>query len=283
VIIVIIGLVGLVGGLFVLWLGLKMQNQANEVRKNGISGEAEIIAKRNVAHVSRGHMPSYTWYVTFRFNEVGADGKTTTYTQEQQVGPSNYRALSEGAKTQILYLPRNPGGTARLAAGDNSSVVGAYSLGGGCLIAAVLLLVVGLGSVSSVASQASATQTHVATLSGDLAVVRAALEPHFAAWKEIADQTMHSVSPAEVGLSSLVQEDIVYGYCGKTFYVYVPRLFKEGRAPGSHYSDAYGYTSQPDNFCWPPSWIGTNNGDLADGWFLALVVDLGATPTPSPR
>jgi arginine exporter protein ArgO len=280
---VIVGLIGLVGGLFVLWLGLKMQNLANELRKNGISSEAEITAKRDVRSSSRGRV-NYTRYVTFRFDVVGADGKTTTYTQEQEVGPTNYSALSEGAKTQILYLPRNPGGTARLATRDNTSITGAYSLGSGCLIAGVFLLIIGVSSTSAITSQANATQTHVATLGSDLAVVRAALEPHFAAWKEIADQTIHRVSSAEVGLSSVTQETIVYGYCGDIFYVYVPRSFKEGRTPNIHYSDnAYGYTSKPTNFCWPPDWSIVKEGDLSNGWFLTMLLVIDSTPTPSPQ
>jgi hypothetical protein len=282
-ILVIVGLIGLVGGLFVLWLGLKMQNLANELRKNGILSEAEITAKRDARSYSRGRV-NHTRYVTFSFDVVGADGKTATYTQEQAVGPSNYSALAEGAKTQILYLPRNPGGTARLATGDNTSITSAYSLGSGCLIAGVLLLIIGVSSTSAITSQANATQTHVATLSSDLAAVRAALEPHFAAWKEIGDQTIHRVSSAEVGLSSVTQEMIVYGYCGDIFYVYVPRSFKEGRAPNIHYSNnAYGYTSKPTNLCWPPDWSIVKEGDLSNGWFLTMLLVIDSTPTPSPQ
>ncbi len=228
----------------------------------------------------RGYTSS-TLYVTFRFSVGGA-----SYTQEQEVGGSTFAALSEGAKVQVLYLPRNPGGTARLASEDNRAITSAYSLGGGCLIAAVILLIIGVGSASSAASQENAAQIGTAALGSNLALVRSALEPHFAAWKEATDQAIHRVSPAEAGLSSLNLGTIVYGNCPNgAFYVFVPRAPTGGDVPGAYIGSAFGYTSNPEVVCDPPGdrWFVIKDSDLGNGWFLATVTFALETPTPSPQ
>jgi hypothetical protein len=95
---------------------------------------------------------------------------------------------------------------------------------------------------------------------------------------------MHRVLPAEVGLSNVKLEMIVYGYCGGgVFYVYAPKPFHMGLRPDVHTSDAYAYTSKPDDFCFPPGWGFAKQGDLGAGWFLSTVVVIDATPTASAQ
>jgi hypothetical protein len=284
-IMVVIGVLGIAGALFFFWAGLRMRSLSKKLAEHGVSGEAEITARDIQRTVQRGRS-SPTFYVTFRFEVAGPEGTTAAYTQRQQVKGDTYAALREGAKVPILYLPTNPAGTAQLAGGDADSneSTGAFAYGGGCLIGAVLLLIVAGGSTFQTGRQTSATTVHLSTASGDLAVIRAALEPHFPEWQKITDRAAHRVLPAEVGLGNVKLEMIVYGYCaGGVFYVYAPMSFQIGRTPDVHYSDAYAYTSKPDDFCWPPGWLSAKQGDLGAGWFLTTVVVMEATPTVSAQ
>ena len=285
----IIGILGLIGGGIGFWAGLKERRLRNQLWQNGVAGEA-VITERKIDRVVQRRGSETRFYVTFRFDGRTPDGQPATYTQRQQVKAATYASLGEGDKVPIRYLPANPEGTALLAGlyADNTAVTSAFTFGGGCLITGIVLLLLPSIMAGSAASQAvarsSATAARAASESPDWAVVRAALEPHFAAWKQVTGLAMYQVSPADVGLGQIPLETIVYGYCQPdVFYVYAPKPFKEGRTPDIRTSDAYSYTSKDVNFCYPPGWGVVKRGDLGDGWFLSLVVVTERTPTAAPQ
>ncbi|MCC7448612.1 MAG: DUF3592 domain-containing protein [Anaerolineae bacterium] len=277
----LVGVLGLVGGLVFVGLGAWMRMTTNRVIESGVSTEATI-TKRDIT----GSTKSTSRYLTYQFDVVGADGKTLAYTQKQSVNQDNYDSLPEGSQAPIRYLPSDPARTARLTGiyMDNSDSTGALSLGGGCLIAAVFILIVAGTTIQQAAQKAKATAAQVATAGSDINAVRAAIEPHIPTWQQVKDRAIHLIMPAEVGLDNAKLYRVAYGYCtDNTFYVYVPKPMQEGRTPNIHYSDAYTYTSQPADYCWPPGWIVLKRGDLGNGWTLTMVMLIDPTATPSPQ
>ncbi len=279
--VVLVGVLGLAFALLILGLGLRGRMTANRVVESGASGEATVTA-RDISGSSR----SRTRSVTYQFDVVGADGKSIPYTRQQYVSRDNYDSLMEGTKVPIRYLPSDPAGTARMTGiyTDNSDSTDAITYGGGCLISTVVILIVASSMFQQSARKASATAAQVATAGSDINAVRAAIEPHIPTWQQVKDRAIHLIMPAEVGLDNAKLYRVAYGYCtDSTFYVYVPKPMQEGRTPNIHYSDAYTYTSQPADLCWPPGWIVLKRGDLGNHWTLTTVMLIDPTATPSPQ
>ncbi|HVO44151.1 MAG TPA: DUF3592 domain-containing protein [Aggregatilineales bacterium] len=279
----VVGTLGFAGAIFFFWAGFQARRQASQVAESGVTCDAQVVSRRIA-----GGRRSATFHVTFRFDVVGPDGKTTTCTQDQIVNRENYDALPEDSKVAVRYLPSNPERTARLtgAWADNSDSNGALAYGSGCLIAAVIIIIMALSLAAQPANRASATAAKLGTASSDFAPIRTAIEPHFADWEKVdnKDEVVHHITPSELDLGPSKLETVVYGYCTPTvFYVYAARSFQPGRASNSHYSDAYGFTSKPADLCWPSGWIVAKQGDLGGGWFLATVVEFDPTSTPAPR
>ena len=282
----VIGVLGIAGALFFFWAGLKARREANRLSESGKYGDGKIISRKET-----GTHRDRTFYVTFEYTAVAADGSTSTRTQEQEVKASHYNDLKEGTSVSVVYLP-NANVTssvtpeARLAGQfeDRSEVVSPFAYGSGCLIGAVLVIGIGLSAVVGQTQQVDVTATYIATASGDLAVVQKALLPRIREWETVKDQSVHTISPGIVGLSGVTQEQIVYGYCSDgTFYVFIPKQFHEGRTSDVHGSNGYGFYSKQDDLCWPSGWITANEGDLGNGWFLSAIVKFDDTATPSPK
>lgn len=274
----VIAVLGLLGGLFFIWTGFVLRNQANRVAASGVDAEAEVIERRIV-----GTTRNRSRYVKYRFDVVRPDGGRLTYTHEQSVSRENYNSLPEGSKATIRYLPDEPERTARLAGvfADNTDFTNGLAYGSGCLIGAVLGLGVILSSAAQATSKADATARQISTASADFPAVRAVLDPLLPAWKATTDKDNHRVSPSSVGLASSSLTEIDYGYCQDNFYVYAVKELKPGKS-GVRVGDAYAYTSKSQR-CWPSDWIVASKGDLGGGWRLVGIAIIEATSTVPPQ
>ncbi|MCC7446029.1 MAG: hypothetical protein IT324_01370 [Anaerolineae bacterium] len=96
-------------GLAVLLLAWADYDLIKQLKKEGITVNAEIISKRITRDKRWRH-----GYITFRFRS-GSSNDTTLYTYEQMVSAEDCEALSVGATIPVQFLQSNPLETVRLA------------------------------------------------------------------------------------------------------------------------------------------------------------------------
>lgn len=241
----------------------------------------------------------YTFLITYTFEAPDIHGHTVTYIHKQQVSEATYDLLSTDMDIPIRYLPYDPAKTVLLAdryyedryAGCVLTTMVIIALLTFCFTL-MLLFLPSLPQATTYTAQSHPPQLQAATYTGqsvptslptrtsEQAIIQSDIQSHLGQWKMTQDHDVHSVVPAQLGLSLYHLAHIVYGYCPDgTFYVYAPKI-----APNNGLDirsvEFYGYQSQPDDSCHPPGWVITGRIDFGEGWSSGRINVLEGVPLP---
>ncbi len=275
-----IALIPTILALSCFWFYFRLRGSRIQANRLGTAAQA-IVTGREIEKPKRS---AARYFATYQFEIEQPTGDAKSVTARQSVTLQQYQKVNEGIKVPIRYLPSNPQETAHLvgAYADTSSSLTLLMIG--ILLLIPLAIFIALSVVNLVQnSQSASTET------ADFAAARAAIEPHLAQWQADKSPGDHDLPSTSLGLGANRISDVDYGYCSDgTFYVYT--IYVPPEQIESIYSlevlvtDAFTYTSKPDDSCGPTNWIVKREPTTLDGgWSMAQVRIPLILPTPKPK